>query len=367
MIFTLIITVLIIYSIMIMVFCFGWMDQSQEIRNNAKYTDLVSIIIACRNEESNIKKCLKSIINQTYKNIEVIIVDDHSEDKTVKIINNLSTMDSRIKLLKLPRNTFGKKNALNFASNQANGEILFFTDADCILKPNHIAVMLSFFDNKTEMVCGPVELINKFGYLQKLFQLEFLSLIGSGAAGIFLKIPFMCNGANYAIRKTLYETASKHLNNKYSSGDDVFLLHYISKKNKVRFAKNINCIVKTQSPSNLKEFISQRIRWAGKAKGYKNITAIIVSGITFLMSLATIMIFAKLIISEKYQTYLLLILLCKLIMDISLLFHVLRFHKKLTLLLYSPILIILHPFYIVFTAISSIFYKPEWKGRKVEV
>ena len=59
----------------------------------------VSIIIPCYNAEKHIEKCIKSIINQTYKNIEIIAIDDGSQDNTLEILNKFKEKDKRINVI----------------------------------------------------------------------------------------------------------------------------------------------------------------------------------------------------------------------------------------------------------------------------
>ncbi len=80
----------------------------------------VSVLIPARNEESNIKECLDSILNQKYKNFEVIVINDESADNTYKIVQDISLKSDRIKLISgkpLPEKWVGK----NWACSQLSG------------------------------------------------------------------------------------------------------------------------------------------------------------------------------------------------------------------------------------------------------
>ncbi len=366
-IITLIIIILFIYALIIMAFAFAWKGKQNNANNSVVDNVLVSIIIAVRNEENNIENCIASVLKQTYRNIEIIVIDDHSQDNTYSKITSLSKNNDKIRVYQLPDNLQGKKSALSYGVSNAKGDILFFTDADCVINENHISCMLGFmYENNTDMLCGAVEFTDEKSILSKIFQLEFLSLTGSGAAGIFLKTPFMCNAANYLIKKDIFIKAENQMNDKFSSGDDVFLLHYISGAHKVDFIKNTCCIVKTKAPRNLNEFFNQRIRWSSKAKAYKKPSAIITGATVFFMSLSMIFVYAALIFGNNYSISLFLIILCKILIDISFLFPVLKFHKKTDLLWYIPVLQVFYPFYIVITPVISFFYKPLWKNRHIK-
>jgi len=106
---------------------------------------LVSIIIPVFNLESYIKKCIDSLINQTFSNIEIIIVDDGSTDSTSDIIEELSHKDSRIKLFK--GNHGGTAAARRLGIQNAQGEYLTFVDGDDWMDIDGIETMVTAFSS----------------------------------------------------------------------------------------------------------------------------------------------------------------------------------------------------------------------------
>ena len=97
---------------------------------------LVSILIPARNEADVIESTIKSIINQSYKNYELIILDDNSSDSTKAIIQKHAKLNSKIELingLSLPEGWLGKNWACHQLSEKAEGEYILFMDADTIL------------------------------------------------------------------------------------------------------------------------------------------------------------------------------------------------------------------------------------------
>ncbi len=368
-----------IYALLILAFCYYWREDSdlpssigsgsEMVKDlhaqhyNSHESIPVSVIVACRNEANNINKLVESLLSQSYRNCEFIFVDDHSEDCSVEILKQYD--DQRIKIITADNDVSGKKAALRIGFEHSNGEILYFTDADCNLKLDCIEIMVAEMQTKgISMLCGPVCFASGKGFWSKIFQLEFLSLTGSGASGFFMGKPFMCNGANFAVDRKVYETAD--LNDKYSSGDDVFLLHYAQQNHKTGFAQHEECIVETQGPSNLREFYSQRIRWASKAGGYKNAFAVCVSAIIFLMSLSLLVSFVFGYINPIYFIVFFCLFMMKLIADTYFILPVLRFYGRKKLWLAILPLTIFYPIYIVSVAVASLFYKPKWKGRNIK-
>lgn len=101
-------------------------------KKSSRYLPLVSVIIPARNEANRIGKCIKSLKLQTYPKLEILIVDD-STDNTVEVIENIVGEDERFKIIKqekLPSGWIGKSHALQQGSTQASGEWLLFIDAD---------------------------------------------------------------------------------------------------------------------------------------------------------------------------------------------------------------------------------------------
>ncbi|OGM21127.1 hypothetical protein A2714_05685 [Candidatus Woesebacteria bacterium RIFCSPHIGHO2_01_FULL_38_9] len=108
---------------------------------------LVSVIIANYNGEDYLETCLTSVIDSIYKNYEVIIVDDGSEDKSVKIIKLFILRDSRIKLLENKKNK-GAAASRNIAINKALGEIIVFLDNDTEVSKNWLNELLFSLEDK---------------------------------------------------------------------------------------------------------------------------------------------------------------------------------------------------------------------------
>ena len=94
---------------------------------------LISIIVPSFNEEKNIRRCLDSILNQTWNDFEVICIDDNSTDSTFEIIKEYSVKDNRIKAYKNPHK--GVSSARNFGISKAEGSYIGFVDSDDFIQP----------------------------------------------------------------------------------------------------------------------------------------------------------------------------------------------------------------------------------------
>ncbi|BFL46215.1 glycosyltransferase family 2 protein [Lactonifactor longoviformis] len=102
---------------------------------------MISIIVPAYNAEKTVKKAVESAIHQTYKELEIIIVDDGSKDNTRKILEQMAGSDTRIKLIKKDQNE-GLSAARNSGMSCASGEYLTFLDADDWIDVEHIEKLL---------------------------------------------------------------------------------------------------------------------------------------------------------------------------------------------------------------------------------
>jgi glycosyltransferase involved in cell wall biosynthesis len=206
----------------------------------------VSVIITIRNVEKYIETCLKSILDQTIKDFELVIVDDMSSDNTQQIIEKFD--DYRIKYFRNPKRLGLTKNR-NKGLSYATGEYIFFTDGDCAVSRDWIAQGLNCF---RETDCVGVE--GKIYYVSKDYAPTFSDHFSSNeTGGLFMT-------GNMAYKKTIIETIGG-FDEKYSYHEDRDLALRILKKGRICF--NPNMIVYVQ-----KEILTPReiVRRIGIAK-----------------------------------------------------------------------------------------------------
>lgn len=107
-----------------------------------------SVVIPCYNAQDTIEKAIKSVINQTYKNFEIIIVDDCSKDNTIKVVNKF--IDTNIKLLRIDVNS-GPSKARNIGWDNAKGDYVAFLDSDDIWHKKKLEIINDII-NKNDIV-----------------------------------------------------------------------------------------------------------------------------------------------------------------------------------------------------------------------
>lgn len=103
--------------------------------------DLISVVVPAYNIENYIERCIKSILNQTYSNIEVIIVDDGSTDNTASIIDQYALKDTRI--IPIHKKNGGVSSARTEGINRASGEWIGFVDGDDVIEENMYEVLIN--------------------------------------------------------------------------------------------------------------------------------------------------------------------------------------------------------------------------------
>lgn len=130
----------------------------------------VSIIMPCCNSEKYLDKAIKSVIDQTYRNYELIIIDDNSTDNTEKIINKWLEKDFRIRFYKKNPEDKGIATSMNKGIELAQGEYITRMDSDDIIIPEKIESQVKFLDNNKEYgVCSTnIAMLDKLGNVYNL-------------------------------------------------------------------------------------------------------------------------------------------------------------------------------------------------------
>lgn len=344
--------------------CFKSMGLPQE---------TVSVLIAARNEEKNIARTIECILDQDFpaKNLEIIVVDDHSTDRTAEIVSSYSHRG--VKLLQLSvgdmLNSY-KKYAITKAIGMATGDIIVTTDADCRMGKNWLKTIVCYFEvNNSYLVSSPVMYSEEKTHFEELQTLEFMYLIGLGAAGIGNQSPTTCNGANLAYRKSVFlEMGGFNGIDNLASGDDELFLHKVAEKyaDRIGFCKSRDAIVYTDAKPDLKSFISQRKRWASKSTKYKNKKVVALGISIWIFNLALLISLIAFLLRMPELNWLLLIAFAlKIIVELLFMIPITSFMERRMLLIYVPILSVVHSFYIVYIGIAGNTGKYDWKGRKV--
>ncbi|MEZ4804614.1 MAG: glycosyltransferase [Bacteroidia bacterium] len=324
----------------------------------------VSILIPCRDEESNISKCLESILKQTYDSsyFEVIVIDDFSSDTTIEIANTY--LDS-LYLTVLSVKSGGKKLALNAGIEKSKYPLILTLDADCEVGEEWLSSMLAEFTNKNlKMLCGPVKLRTDSSVFSHLQSAESAAIIGISAVMLNAKKPCTCNGANMLYRKDIFFKIGGYGHQLHvSSGDDDLLMQrfYDFDFRTTRYTLNKKTFVYTSTCKGVIDFFKQRLRWASKSKLYFYLYNVFVQALVVAHLLA-FWLSVYLLVFEQNWWFLILIGI-KLTIDFI---YSSKLNKIFNTKLYLVIIMPIYLMYSVLVLILSNFIVPEWKGRPIK-
>lgn len=125
---------------------------------------MISIIIPIYNVEKYLEKCLDSILNQTYKNLEIILIDDGSTDNSPNICNSYCEKDKRIKIIH--KNNEGVSSARNKGIELSKGKYIVFIDSDDYVSNEHIEVLYDcIISNNVDLVISNLIDISEDGII----------------------------------------------------------------------------------------------------------------------------------------------------------------------------------------------------------
>jgi biofilm PGA synthesis N-glycosyltransferase PgaC len=353
-----------LYLALVILLIAGWTMAMSSARNALTEVpeSRITVIVPVRNEQHNIPGLLQSLLTQEYSNFDVIIVDDHSTDRTREVVQ--STNISKIQLIGNPGH--GKKSALTTGVHHAQGDIISTTDADCVLPPGWLkSINRAFIKSQTKLSFGGVRIEQDGSLFSKLQSIEFASLIGSAGAMAALGSPIMCNGANLAYRKSVFKEVNGFEGNlEVASGDDEFLMRKIHQKysDGVVFDNAAHRIVTTAPASTARTFIQQRIRWASKWKHNTSFSAIVMALFIVLVQVTTVGLWVIAILDG--DILFLSGLLVKLILEAFFLYRVCTFLNARWSTISFLALQMIYPFYVLAIGITSNVLSFRWKDRE---
>lgn len=329
----------------------------------------LSVLVAARNEETRIGACLDALLAQDYpkERLEIVVIDDVSEDNTTRIVNQYHQRDSRIQLIQAGPNPDGlgpKKNALRWGIQASQGNIIVTTDADCTPPVSWLSTLMSYFDDSVGVVAGPSVLIADNHWLKDWLVLENLGNIAIYAAGAGLGFPAGAQGANLAFRRRVWDTLGYGDQGRAFSGDDDLFVQRVAQDGtwKIRYALEARASVPHHHRITSQSSIHQKSRHLSVIRWYR--TEII--GLAALVALYHIILAAGLVVGFFSLPIFLTWLGCtaaKTIGDAVVLITVARRLQMKLPLPWLPIAEILRPWAMLLMVPWSWLAPVSWKGR----
>jgi len=355
-----------IYAVVILHFWLG--NLFTKSGKKRSFNNKISVIIAARNEETNLPNLLSRLAKMDYpqSEFEIIIANDRSIDNTGKILQNWQNKIPNLRVVTIQQEKpelVGKKNALQAAIVIAKYDILAFTDADCLPGKNWLLNLNSYFDDKTDYVAGYSPLLGKNNLLYQLKNLERASIFAVTAGSFFWNWGITTTGRNLAYRKELFEKVNgfDKIGHIRSGDDDLMLLKMRRFIRKMRFMFAPEAIVPAHDNTSRQAQINLESRRASKFRHYPADVKLLAL-VVFLFFIGFTVSFI-LFICGKLTFNLFLLLLClKIVPEFLLISTFLLKIKNFKLIVWFPLAEILYIPYFLFFAIKGTWGKYRWKN-----
>jgi biofilm PGA synthesis N-glycosyltransferase PgaC len=336
--------------------------------NFSSHQTKTCVIICARNEEANIEKCLRSILDQNFDKslLEIILMNDASSDRTEALAEHiLNGSTVHFQIITNPKQE-GKKYSITKAIEHCNSELIISRDADTYtINNNWLNTMVSFYEeSKKQFIIAPIDIQPNSSFLGAMqsFENDALAIMTAGFTSH--KRAFLCNGANLAFTKKLFEKVKGYSSHqKIASGDDVLFLEDVKKLDPetVAYLKSHDALVYTYPQKNLPDLINQKLRWASKFDSNPNSFNQVLGLLVFLAHAYSLFFLFKALFSHHLPPFGLFFIFLRFFIDFLLLFLASRYYKKPLLWWWLLPIWVIYSFVIFSVGILVWFYKPKWK------
>ncbi len=363
MLLTLLFVFTILYTLQICIFAIA--AHNARYPNDPSYRPTVSVIIAARNEEENIRPCLDSIALLTYPKelLEVLVVNDHSTDATEGIIREYTGMFPFIKLHSATKGETqfkGKTNAVLQGIDNTDGEIILFTDADCIVPAGWVEETVKYYNEESVGLVAGFTSLKSEKMFEAVQALDWFALFSIAAAAIRLHFPVTAVGNNLSVKRKAYDAVGGYRNIPFSITEDYALFHAVTSKTayRAKFPLDSGTLVRSLPCETWGELFRQKKRWftGGADMDIKSISLFTV-GYIFKSLLLLNLIFSGI-------TVILVPLVLKCVSDYLLIRPALKTFKRTELLLYMiPFELYYISYVLFFPPIVLLNKNVQWKER----
>lgn len=368
-----IITITALYVLLIGSFCWGFERVTSFVPSSVKAKTRFTIIVPFRNEAQNLPFLLASISCLDYPKamFEVILVDDDSTDDSRNNIEDFVESQGNIQVISTTRSTTSpKKDAITLAISLATTDWIITTDADCVLPKQWLKCFDAYIqEHDAALIAAPVSYDGVHGFLQNFQLLDVLSLQGATIGGFGIKKPFLCNGANLAYTKHLFnEVNGFEGNSEVASGDDVFLLEKASAStpHQVHYLKSKHAIVTTKALNSISALVNQRVRWAAKSSAYKKLFGKLAGSLVFAQNALVITCLCLTLFGVLSAHLLLYVFLIKTGIDFVHIYKSAAFFNQSKHLKHYALAAFIYPFFSVYVVVIAVFIGYHWKDRSYQ-
>lgn len=273
----------VLFYIFVVIFCvqiffYGYVFskvKKKDHKPTSSHKPHISVIVCAKNEAKNLSDFLPSILEQEYPNFELVLINDGSNDNTLKVMQRFKASHNNVKIVNVKNiETFwgNKKYALTLGIKAATHNHLLFTDADC--KPvskQWITEMSSHFSKDHHIVLGYGTYAKvKKSFLNKLIRFETLMTAVQYFSYSTLGTPYMGVGRNLAYTKDLFFKARGFMDHMHiKSGDDDLFVNQIGNAKNTTICLSKDSFTESIPKKTYREWIIQKSRHISTAKYYK--------------------------------------------------------------------------------------------------
>lgn len=238
-----------------------------------KHWPSVAVLVAARNEEQNLQRCLSHLQKVDYPNNQItfLLGNDHSTDQTASIMASFCRQDERFKMIPIGENLGSakkKSNVLAHLANAAQQEILLFCDADTFVHPQWAKTLVKPLCQKPGISGGiTIPEANK-KWLSQMQQLDWRLMLSFITTAANYRLPSTVIGNNMGINRALYQQIGGYENLPYNITEDLQLYQEAIKRGGEYYHSfQPESLSLTTPASNLHQLLMQRRRWGQGALG----------------------------------------------------------------------------------------------------
>ncbi len=256
----------IVYLTIVIALLFGVRQSRRTDTPDRTDQPFVSVLVPARNEEVTLPACLASLRDQTYPSdrYEVILVNDHSTDRTGEIAADFARRGSNFRVIVPEESSHltGRSNALAYGIDNAKGEVFLMTDADCVIPPTWVEETTKRF-TKDVGVVGGLTTQRSTRPLEGMQSLDWMFLLGIAASTVGLRLPLSIIGNNFSISRAAYDDVGGFRSIKNSITEDFQLFKAVVNTGRwgYKFMLDPKTTNLTRACQTLSEIIEQKHRW----------------------------------------------------------------------------------------------------------
>ncbi|NBV57252.1 MAG: glycosyltransferase [Bacteroidetes bacterium] len=323
----------------------------------------ISVIIAAKNERKNLIENLPLILNQSYENFEVIVVNDGSYDGTKEILNEMALIHNNLKPVHLEieeQYQKGKKFALTIGIKAAKNEHLLFTDADCKPKSNLWIKHMAREYTNNDIILGVAPLNTKSNLLGSFVSYETFHTAIQYLGYAKQNKAYMGVGRNLGYKKSIFfENKGFASHQHIMSGDDDLFIQEVSSNKKIGICYTRETLMYSNPPASFGKWIKQKVRHMSTSSEYRFIYKLLLGFYSFSQILWFFSIIGFLLLYPNYWYLVIGFALIKWLVQ-WIIFG--KFALKISakrIAYFLPVYDILYTFYLILFGVIKPFAKPK--------